>query len=586
MFSSVKFRNFKSLKNFTVRLKPFNVLVGPNNAGKSTVLDAFRLLGAAVRYASRRNPTIINLVGETHFGYDIPTANLPISLANVHSDYNTDEETSISYALTNGNTLQLRFYSNSRCLLIADAKNAATRSTKQFKANFPISLFSFPTLGPLEEEEALLTDEYVLASQDTRRAHRMFRNIWYRRKKDFDAFRILVEQTWDGMSISEPELDLTYPPSLSMFCKEGRVDRELCWAGFGFQVWLQLLTHFLSASSADVLIVDEPEIYLHPDLQHRLFHLLKSTGKQVILATHSVEIVNEAEHDDIVLVNRVKKAARRIGDIEGLQEALFSIGSGQNVHLARLSKGRKLLFLEGDDYRLLRRFAARLKLLDLAEDINITVVPIGGFSQRHRIEDAAWTFEKVLKAEISIAAILDRDYRCGEEIDAIVQSVRATVPNFFVLAAKEIENYLLEPNAIAKAIREHLHGREFDASDVDAMTPQRARDLLAEISEAIKSEVLSQHISNRMRYFSTRSAKDPSTIAAEAIASLDNDWATAKTKFMTIPGKRVLTSLNQQLQHRFGISITPTQILRNMEVTEIPADLRNILENLNRFAKQ
>jgi ABC-type multidrug transport system ATPase subunit len=222
-----------------------------------------------------------------------------------------------------------------------------------------------------------------------------------------------------------------------MFCKEGRVDRELCWAGFGFQVWLQLLTHCLSASNSDVLIVDEPEIYLHPDLQHRLFHLLKGTGKQVVLATHSVEIVNEAEHDDIVLINRIKKTARRIGDIDGLQEALFSIGSAQNVHLARL-----------------------------------------------------------------------------------------------------------------------------------------------------KSEVLSQHISNRMRYFSARSAKDPSTLASEAIANLDNDWANAKTKLMAIPGKRVLTSLNHQLQQKFNISITPTQILRNIDTGDIAADLRNILGSLNQFAKQ
>ena len=187
MFLSIRFRNFKSLKNFTVRLKSFNVLVGPNNAGKSTILDAFRLLAVAIRYASRRNPTIIRVAGDTHFGYDIPTSSLPISLANIHSDYNAEEETSISFSLTTGNALQLGFYNNSRCLLIADAKNAATKSTKQFKTNFPISVFSFPTLGPLEEEEMLLTDEYVLASQDTRRAHRMFRNIWYRRKDDFDT---------------------------------------------------------------------------------------------------------------------------------------------------------------------------------------------------------------------------------------------------------------------------------------------------------------------------------------------------------------------------------------------------------------
>ena len=145
-----------------------------------------------------------------------------------------------------------------------------------------------------------------------------------------------------------------------MFCTENRVDRELCWAGFGFQVWLQILTHIINSAEANVVVVDEPEIYLHPDLQHKLFQLLKTTNQQTILATHSAEMVNEAEHDEVIIVNKARKSAVRVTDIDGLQEALFSIGAAQNIHLSRLSRGRKILFLEGDDFRLLRRFAARL----------------------------------------------------------------------------------------------------------------------------------------------------------------------------------------------------------------------------------
>src|SRR5258708_14966389 len=182
-----------------------------------------------------------------------------------------------------------------------------------------------------------------------------------------------------------------------MFCREGRVDRELCWAGFGFQVWLQLLTHITNSATSDILVVDEPEIYLHPDLQHRLFQILKATNKQIILATHSAEIVNEAEHDEVILINKTKKIATRVTDIEGLQEALFSIGSAQNIHLARLSRGKKILFLEGDDVRLLRRFAAQLGFVDFPNDSNTTGVPIGGFTPRQRIQHALCTVEKLLK---------------------------------------------------------------------------------------------------------------------------------------------------------------------------------------------
>ena len=204
-----------------------------------------------------------------------------------------------------------------------------------------------------------------------------------RQQGSFPSFQALVEKTWANMSISPPIIQGFNPPTLAMFCKEGRIDREVHWAGFGFQIWLQLLTQLITSEKATTMIVDEPEIYLHPQLQHQIFKLLKDLGKQIILATHSVEIVNDAEHDYVVLINRTQKHGKRIDDIEGLQEALFSIGSAQNIHLARLSKDRKILFLEGQDYKLLKRFAAKRGLLSLADGLNITVVPIGG-SRRWR----------------------------------------------------------------------------------------------------------------------------------------------------------------------------------------------------------
>ncbi|TYO62148.1 ATP-binding protein [Bradyrhizobium hipponense] len=63
MFKSIRFRNFKSLKDYTVSLRTMNVLVGPNNAGKSTILDAFRAMAAAHRYASRRVQSPISVDG-------------------------------------------------------------------------------------------------------------------------------------------------------------------------------------------------------------------------------------------------------------------------------------------------------------------------------------------------------------------------------------------------------------------------------------------------------------------------------------------------------------------------------------------
>ncbi len=56
--SSVRFRNFKALRDFSVSLDRVNVLVGPNNAGKSTILSAFR----ALRRLARRGSAVDALV--------------------------------------------------------------------------------------------------------------------------------------------------------------------------------------------------------------------------------------------------------------------------------------------------------------------------------------------------------------------------------------------------------------------------------------------------------------------------------------------------------------------------------------------
>ena len=482
--------------------------------------------------------------------------------------------------MDNGNEVRLQFYDNARCIMTIEAKQR-TVTTAQFKKNFPATIYCIPTLGPLEEEEELLTDQYVEQSVGSRRAHRIFRNIWYRWSTEFPVFQKLVEDTWEGMTISKPELDMTYPPRLSMFCREGRVDRELCWAGFGFQVWLQILTHITNSATAGILVVDEPEIYLHPDLQHKLFHILKATNKQIILATHSAEIINEAEHDEVIVVNKTRKWATRVTDIEGLQDALFSIGSAQNVHLTRLSRGRKILFLEGNDVRILRRFASQLGFHSFANDMDTTIVPIGGFSQRQKIQNAAWTFEKILKADIAISALLDRDYRCGEEIEALVQETRGSIPHFHVLAGKEIENYLLVPSAITRAILDRLKEQKRG----NAFSQSMLEDLIDSIVAGMKSSVLSQHISNRMRYFDHRTSKDPATVASEAISHVDNEWHDGSRRLLIVPGKQVLSAINTKIQDAFGVSITCTQIIRNLQPGEIALDLREILCDLNLFAQ-
>src|ERR1039458_4613999 len=99
MYKTVKFRNFKSLKDFTIHLRAVNVLVGPNNAGKSTVLDAVRVMSVAHTLASHRLPQSLRIKRKHVVGYELPQSLVPILLTNIHSDYQSDQETSVVFIL-------------------------------------------------------------------------------------------------------------------------------------------------------------------------------------------------------------------------------------------------------------------------------------------------------------------------------------------------------------------------------------------------------------------------------------------------------------------------------------------------------
>ena len=65
-FTTVYFQRFKAFRDYSITLRRFNILVGPNNAGKSTILGAFRILAEGIRKARSRNPTLVpGPAGET-----------------------------------------------------------------------------------------------------------------------------------------------------------------------------------------------------------------------------------------------------------------------------------------------------------------------------------------------------------------------------------------------------------------------------------------------------------------------------------------------------------------------------------------
>lgn len=574
--AKIHLENFKRFERVTFRCGAENIFVGPNNSGKSTLLDALRILYGALRYARGKAPRPLNLGPEgTLMGYAIPVGSLPITLKNIAHNYSGDDAI-LTFTHSNGTELRIRLNPDDEPVLYITNRFTETKSSRTYFSHFPIDLVIVPTISPFEEEEEIRTAETVQKNRSTRLAARNFRNIWHRAKPDeFNEFAALVAKTWPGIEVKPPE-----PSSgnIRMFFSENRRDREIYWAGFGFQVWLQVLTHLLRGTCESTIIIDEPDIYLHPDLQRKLLHILQGRYAQYFLATHSTEIINAAQVGSIVNINSPGRSPRRITKDEEYQALFDYLGSADNVEIAKLSRARKIVFVEGQDKSLLRRFASKTGKRSALLQGDTLVLAAGGFSQWRRVSETAWTFKNVLGVEANIFALFDRDYRCDEEIVEHELALGDNGITCRVWRRKEIENYGLHPDAIVRTIQKRCSesGKTIDKGETE-------RDLNT-ILEDLRPSILSQMLFFRQEYAKKiRDKRHRTDIDRQVLTDFDALWKNPSYRYRVVGGKDFLGAVSRYAQDQHGVNLSFASLMTEIRSSEIDAEMIEVLTQLDDF---
>jgi len=532
---------------------------------------------------SHRKPDIVNGPDGRHYGIVLPADALPISIENIHTDY-ADEDTTVSFRISNGNELKLYFPKDGACILLAEAPNRRLNSAPSFREAFPIDLAVIPVLGPVEHAEILVQNETVQRNITTHRASRNFRSYWYHNGDDFDDFALEVSNTWAGMQIQRPIVANHATQELMMFCNENRIPRELFWIGSGFQIWCQLLTHLMRARDASLVVIDEPEVYLHADLQRVLIGLLRRFEADVLLATHSTEIMGEAEPSELVLIDKRNQSGERLRNVEKLQDALAKVGSVHNISLSRLARSRRIVFFEGDrDFRLVRLFARQLGFDGIASGLDIFPAKSEGFGSWQKVSSLGWGISRALDGELAIGAVYDRDYFPDAQIAAVRTALSEGLRFSHIHLRKEIENYLLLPDALDRAILIALKDlTNRNGGSIPQVEP--AASILLEITECHRMDVLAQRSSREVEYRKeVESRIHAATLQTEAIKRFENTWAELAGRLTIVPGKVVLAQFRETLANRYGISLTDTKIVRSVRQSDVPDDFLGFLEELEAF---
>lgn len=140
---------------------------------------------------------------------------------------------------------------------------------------------------------------------ETQLASLHFRNQIRYLHHHYDAFCEMFAATWPGVSVhSFDSATAAWEEPLLLMLREENFVAEVSDFGHGLQMWLQIIW-FLSRTDRDaVVVLDEPDVYLHPEQQSALVDLIRGRFRQCIVSTHAQALLDQCHVSEILRLER------------------------------------------------------------------------------------------------------------------------------------------------------------------------------------------------------------------------------------------------------------------------------------------
>jgi len=237
----------------------------------------------------------------------------------------------------------------------------------------------------------------------------------------------------------------------------------------------------------DLLLVEEPEIHLHPALETDMMRYLKkvSQSRQVFITTHSASFLDNAHIENIYLVTKADSTSAHLLEQQQVEEQVpMELG----IRPSSLFIHDSLVFVESStDEEILREWASKLGV-NLSQS-NVGFIKMGG-ARSFSYFAASSTLSFLANRQVKLWFLLDRDEKDDEDIAAI-QDKLGDNAIARVLDKREIENYLLIPEVLRQQIAEKM----VKTGTTDAPpSVERIEELLGEVADTLKEVTILKRV--------------------------------------------------------------------------------------------
>lgn len=438
--SKLRVEMFKRVQTLDIELADVNVLVGANGSGKSSVIQAVHLACCVMRQADRVESTRTATVGVEELDYlptdDYKTLGHGANWGNMEGT--PASKVTLTFKREDGTEL------DARCTL-RSARNAGISISGVVPADLSGFLrnkrkfFSayIPGISGIPNKEERKSKKVILKACSFGDSNVILRNALYLLKQD-DPNNIVTIERWIA-SIFGPitiavEHDDDRDLHISCTVAIQGVTKAIELAGTGFLQLIQVFCYVLLFSPG-VLLIDEPDIHLHPDIQEKLVGVLgqiaKDRGIKVLMTTHSPFIVRGAPAGTNV-------CWLQDGAIASNDRTLVEIALGWGAF------GKKVIILSEDaNPTLLRKLIAQWPEIDRS----VALYPGTGYASLATPQQAK-ELSEALGGKFKIMVHRDRDSMTDAEAAQLQAAYEDAGVSLWLPAESDIEAYFCTPEFI------------------------------------------------------------------------------------------------------------------------------------------
>lgn len=442
ILEKIKIETFKKINLIEIGTASLNILVGSNGSGKSSVLQATHLAACLLRQAERIRGGSTSTVAVMDLDY-LPTDDyIRLGHGDNWGNKTNTPSSKITFTFRDEHSTAFEAVCEARA-----ARNAGISVTGQlpeevrgqFRGQDTYFSGFIPGISGLPNSETKQSKRVVLKACSFGDSNVYLRNALNLLSED-DLRQV---ETWLGRLMGEVQIRIDFREDRDLVIKAevtvGGVSHPIELLGTGYLQLIQIFCYIL-IFRPKILLIDEPDIHLHPNVQEKLAAALSEIAAErqlsVVLSTHSPFILRGAPLNANVYWLESGALAN-----DNREAAEIALGWG--------AFGKKVIIVSEDkNIALLKKIVSQWPELDKF----VTYHPGQGYKNLMKKEQAIELYEALGK-QYKILVHRDRDSLTDAEVERLVDDYESEGIKLWFPEQSDIEAYFCSAQFIG-----HLTG--------------------------------------------------------------------------------------------------------------------------------